>query len=50
LRMLVAGERISTAAIRQAWRDLQSAGICGAGDWVAAPRGPLSGPAAERTA
>ena len=28
VQMLVSGERIHTAAIRVAWRDLQRAGIC----------------------
>jgi lipopolysaccharide/colanic/teichoic acid biosynthesis glycosyltransferase len=50
LRMLISGERISTAAIRQAWRDLQSAGICGAGEWAAAPRSSLAGSGTERIA
>ena len=50
LRMLIAGERISAAAIRQAWRGLQSAGICGAGEWAAAPRSSLAGPGTERIA
>ncbi len=50
LRMLIAGERISAAAIRQAWRDLQSAGICGAGEWAATPRSSLAGPGTERIA
>jgi hypothetical protein len=40
--MLVLGERVSDAAIRHAWRDLQRAGICASGEWEraasAAPR------------
>ena len=36
VRMLIVGERVSASAIRQAWRDLQRAGICGSSAWVAA--------------
>ena len=38
VRMLVIGERISSSAIRHAWRDLQRAGICGSGDWATGQR------------
>jgi lipopolysaccharide/colanic/teichoic acid biosynthesis glycosyltransferase len=31
--MLVIGERVSDAAIRHAWRDLQRAGICASSEW-----------------
>jgi lipopolysaccharide/colanic/teichoic acid biosynthesis glycosyltransferase len=38
VRMLVIGERISSSAIRHAWRDLQRAGICGSSDWATGQR------------
>ena len=38
VRMLVIGERISSSAIRHAWRDLQRAGICASSDWATGQR------------
>jgi lipopolysaccharide/colanic/teichoic acid biosynthesis glycosyltransferase len=38
VHMLIFGDRANAAAIRQAWRDLQRAGICSSGEWATGQR------------